>query len=151
MTGKKDILSRLSQAVIEYNASDAAFWASTAIEAGIDPTEALDALMDAIRQIGRQFARGELFLPDLVMSGEAMQAGAAILEAEIKQAASSPRARTLSVGTVAENLHDIGRSLMGTVFLGAGYRVIDLGIDVPASRFPEAVRLYEPDLLGLSA
>jgi corrinoid protein of di/trimethylamine methyltransferase len=153
MVVKTEILTHLSQAIIEYDDKDAASWARKAIEEGISPGEALDVLIDTIRQIGDGYARGELFLPDLIMAGEAMKSGAAVLEAEIKKKAGvrSPKIKTLVIGTVTGDMHDIGKSLVATMFMGAGYRVIDLGVDVPTMRFVEAVQEHEPDLLGLSA
>ncbi|MFC2030266.1 corrinoid protein [Chloroflexota bacterium] len=151
MAAEAGILAHLNQAVIEYDSEGAENWARKAIEAEISPTEALDSLMDTIRRIGAGYGRGELFLPDLIMAGEAMKRGAAVLEAEIKGNTTQHRTRSLVIGTVAGDVHDIGKSLVATMFMGAGYRIIDLGIDVPATRFIEAVKEHEPDLIGLSA
>ena len=118
---------------------------------GVDAGEALDVMIATVREIGNAFGRGELFLPDLVMAGEAMKSGSSVLEEALKGTGSARRNKTLVIGTVAGDIHDIGKSLVATMFVGAGYRVIDLGIDVPGEVFLQAVKEHQPDLLGLSA
>ena len=151
MATNTEILANLRKAVLEYEDEQAADWAERAIEAGISPGEALDVLIDTIKQIGDGYGRGDLFLPDLIGAGAAMKSAAAVLEEEIKKETATHRSKTLVIGTVAGDVHDIGKSLVATMFIGAGYRVIDLGIDVPTHRFLEAVQEHGPDLLGLSA
>jgi corrinoid protein of di/trimethylamine methyltransferase len=151
MATNTEILANLRKAVLEYEDEQAADWAERAIEAGLSPGEALDVLIDTIKQIGDGYGRGDLFLPDLIGAGAAMKSAAAVLEEEIKKETATHRSKTLVIGTVAGDVHDIGKSLVATMFIGAGYRVIDLGIDVPTHRFLEAVQEHGPDLLGLSA
>ncbi len=151
MSTREEILGHLRQAIVDYDADGTAHWARVALAEGIDAGEALDVMITTVREIGDGFGRGELFLPDLVMAGEAMKSGSSVLEEEIKRTGSASRNNTLVIGTVAGDIHDIGKSLVATMFVGAGYRVIDLGIDVPGERFVQAVQNHQPDLLGLSA
>lgn len=151
MPTKDEILSHLGQAILHYDPDSTAQWARTALAEGIDAGAALDVMIATVREIGDGFGRGELFLPDLVMAGEAMKSGSSVLEQAIKRTGSARGNKTLVIGTVAGDIHDIGKSLVATMFVGAGYRVIDLGIDVPGERLIEAVKEHKPDLLGLSA
>lgn len=144
-------LFRLQKAMAEYDADGTAAWAREALASGMEATEAMRLLTETIRAIGDSFGRGELFLPDLIMAGEAMKSASAILELAMKHDGTSRHDRTMVIGTVAGDIHDIGKSLVATMFIGAGFRVIDLGIDVPRARFVEAVSEYKPALLALSA
>jgi len=148
---KEEILESLKRAIVEYDIEGTAEWARRAVHEGIDPNEALDVLTVAVREIGAGFGRGDLFLPDLVLAGEAMKSGSAVLQSEIEKCQSTRVTKTLVIGTVAGDIHDIGKSLVATMFIGAGYDVIDLGIDVSCARFMQAVEDHHPDLLGLSA
>jgi len=147
----EDSLQKLQKAMAEYDAEGTARWARQALQDGLGPVEAMQMLTITIQGIGDAFGRGELFLPDLVMAGEAMKSASTVLEAAIKAGGISHQARTLLIGTVAGDIHDIGKSLVATMFIGAGFRVVDLGIDVPRARFVDAVREHRPALLGLSA
>ena len=144
-------VQQLREAMAEYDADGAARWARQVLQEGADSAEALEVLTSIIRTIGDAFGRGDLFLPDLVMAGEAMKSASSVLEAGVKAGDSGVRSRTLVIGTVAGDIHDIGKSLVATMFMGAGYRVIDLGIDVPRESFVRAVQEHRPDLLALSA
>jgi corrinoid protein of di/trimethylamine methyltransferase len=151
MSTQDVIFEKLKTAMSDYDAEETAEWAQEAIEAGIDPADALDVLTSAIREIGDGFGRGELFLPDLVLAGEAMKTGAAVLEGEIRKRGGARKSKRLVIGTAKGDIHDIGKSLVATMFIAAGFNVVDLGIDVPKEAFVEAVKEYEPDILGLSA
>ena len=151
MGTKAEILYELRQAMSDYDAEGTADWARRAVEAGVDPADALDILTSTIRQIGDGFARGDLFLPDLVLAGEAMKSGGAVLEEEIRKRGEDVQTSTVVIGTVAGDIHDIGKSLVATMFTGAGFNVIDLGIDTPRERFVQAVKEHEPAILALSA
>ena len=151
MSTQAETLDKLRQAMSDYDAEGTADWARRAVEAGIDPADALDILTSTIRQIGDGFARGDLFLPDLVLAGEAMKSGGAVLEEEIRKRGEDVQTSTVVIGTVAGDIHDIGKSLVATMFTGAGFNVIDLGIDTPRERFVQAVKEHEPAILALSA
>jgi trimethylamine corrinoid protein len=150
LTGE-EILDQLRQAIVDYDADGAANWARAALAEGVDAGEALDVMTATVREIGDAFGSGDLFLPDLVMAGEAMKCGSSVLEEAIKRTGSARGSKAFVIGTVAGDIHDIGKSLVATMFVGAGYRVVDLGIDVPCEAFIQAVNDHQPDLLGLSA
>jgi corrinoid protein of di/trimethylamine methyltransferase len=146
------LLSNLAETVKEYDTAGAAKWATQAMEAGIDPLEALDALTVAIREVGDDFAAGVCFLPELVSAAEAMQAAMPIIEEELDRAGGEREsAGKVVTGTVSGDIHNIGKSMLSTLLVADGFEVIDLGIDVPTPRFVEVVKEQRPDVLAMSA
>lgn len=149
---KENILENLKKAVIDYDAQDAAEWARQAVAEGIDPLEALDALTETIRYIGDLFGRGELWLPDLIAASETMSAATKILEEEIRR--SGARQKSLGVvviGTVAGDIHDIGKNMVATLLKAGGFEVHDLGINIQADEFVKAIIKHDAQILAMSA
>lgn len=147
-----EILENLKKAVGEYDSDRAAYWARKALEEKIDPILALDALTAAIRLIGDQFGQGELWLPDLIGASEAMSAASAVIEDEIQRTgAKRDSLGTVVIGTVQGDIHNIGKNMVATLLRAAGFQVHDLGVDVKAGAFLEAVRRFDADLLAMSA
>ena len=147
-----ETLGNLKRAVIEYDNEGAASWAKKAVEEKIDPTKALDALTEAIRQVGERFGRGELWLPDLVGAADAMQAAMPILEEELKRTGTKREALgTVVVGTVFGDIHSIGKSMVCTLLTAGGFEVHDLGVNIKAEEFLEAIEKYQADILAMSA
>ena len=147
-----ETLENLKRAVIECDAEAAASWARKAVEAKIDPIKAADALTEAIRQVGDRFGRGELWLPDLVGAADAMQAAMPILEEELKRI--DAKRETLGIvvaGTVFGDIHSIGKSMVCTLLTAGGFEVHDLGVNIKAEEFLEAVEKYQADVLAMSA
>jgi len=146
------VLEGLKKAVLEYDADAAAGWAAKAAEQGLDPLEALDAMTVTIREVGDRFGRGELWLPDLVGAAAAMQAAMPVIEAEIqKQGKQRSSLGTVVAGTVFGDIHSIGISIVVALARAQGFTVVDLGVDVTAERFVQAVTHEEADLLAMSA
>ena len=124
------ILENLGRSVKEYDKEGAARWATTAMEDKIDPLEALDVLTEAIREIGDAFGAGECFLPELVSAAEAMQEAMPIIEAELHASGVERKsAGKVVAGTVAGDIHNIGKSMLCTLLVADGFEVVDLGID----------------------
>jgi methanogenic corrinoid protein MtbC1 len=147
-----EILSGLGQAVTDYDPEAAAGWARQAVDSQVDPLAALAALTDAIRAVGEGFASGELWLPDLIAAAEAMTAGTEILEAEIsRQALHQTTEGVVVIGTVSGDIHDIGKNMVATLLRAGGFSVHDLGIDVAAEAFVDAVIRHDAGILALSA
>ena len=147
-----EVLENLKKAVIEYDDEAAVCWARKALEEGIDPVKALDALTKGVKQVGDGFGRGDLWLPDLVGAASAMTSATTILEERIK--ATGGKRQTLGrivIGTVYGDVHNIGKNMVSTLALAQGFEVIDLGVDIVAEKFIEAVLNNEPDILAMSA
>lgn len=147
-----EILDGLRQAVLDYDAEAAAGLAQEAMAAGVDPLAALEALTSAIRFVGEEFGRGELWLPDLLGASDAMLAATPILEAEITARGTERHsAGTVVIGTVQGDLHNIGKAMVCTLLTAEGFQVHDLGVNVAADQFVQAVRDHRPDILAMSA
>jgi methanogenic corrinoid protein MtbC1 len=146
------ILENLAQSVKAFDKQGAARWATAAVENKINPLQALDALTTAIREVGDAFGAGECYLPELVSAASALQAALPIIEDELRRTgAKRESVGKVIAGTVAGDIHNIGKSMLSTLLLADGFEVIDLGIDVPTGRFVEAVQEHEPDVVALSA
>ena len=147
-----EIFEGLQKAVIEYDVEAASSWARRAVEEKSDPIKALDALTQAIRQVGDGFGRGELWLPDLVGAADAMQSAVPIIEEELKRTgAKRVLPGTVVAGTVFGDIHSIGKTMVCALLTADGFDVIDLGINVKAEQFVEAVKKHRPDILAMSA
>lgn len=118
------------------------------IREGKDPSEILEACRRATTLIGERFERGEYFLSELVFAGEIFNGIMRIILPELKR--EFKPAGTIVLGTVQGDVHDIGKNIFKAFAEAAGFRVIDLGVDVPPERFVEAVRAHNPDIVGMS-
>lgn len=109
-----------------------------------------EAMIPAMDVVGEQFQNGEIYLPEMLMAARAMKAGMEILKPRIVQSGTAEMG-TVVLGTVQGDMHDIGKNLVSMGLEGAGFKVIDLGLDVSPERFVAAVREHEPLVVGLSA
>ena len=143
----------MRQAVVDGDADAAEAAAEAAIEAGIPPLAAIDeGFMPGMKEVGAGFAAGDLFLPDMMLAARAMQRALGILEPELKKAAIERTvAGRVVIGTVAGDIHEIGKNLVGMLLSTSGFEVHDLGVNVAPERFVEAVREHDADIVGLSA
>jgi len=120
------------------------------IKEGTDPTEILDATRAAMDLVGKRFEKEEYFIPDLVMAGEIMKGISEIVKPLLKKGAASIKKGKVLIGTVAGDIHDIGKDIVTFMLDVSGYDVLDLGIDVPVSTFVEKTREFQPRVVGLS-
>jgi 5-methyltetrahydrofolate--homocysteine methyltransferase len=142
---------RLYEAILKGDSTTAATLAQEALAAGCDARQMLSCRMiPAMNEVGRRFESGECFVPELLLAGRAMKSALKYLQ-PILASGCSESAGTVVIGTVQGDLHDIGKNLVCALLEGGGFQVHDLGVDVPASRFVEAVKRYAPDIVGLSA
>jgi corrinoid protein of di/trimethylamine methyltransferase len=149
---KDELIRRLSTAVEEGSVEESKALAEKSIEAGYDPLDVLEGVNGALREVGERFGLGEVFLTDLMFCGEAGKSAMNVLTEEIKrQKKEIPYKGRVLIGTVAGDIHDIGKSLVVALLTAEGFEVMDLGIDVPDETFVEKVREFKPDVLGLSA
>lgn len=152
MTNER-LLTAMTQAVIDGLPDKARELAEGALREGIDPMQAIEeGFTPGMQVVGEGFANGELFIPDLVMSGEAMKAAIAVLEPALGQKGQQRRVLgKVVIGTVLGDIHEIGKTLVATMLAANGFEIHDLGVDVPPQRFVEAVREADANLVGLSA
>jgi methanogenic corrinoid protein MtbC1 len=148
-------LAQLSQAVIDGDVEEARRLARAWGEAGNDPLQAVErGFSEGIRRVGVLWEEGEYFLPELVQGAEAMKAALEALNPwlGVRGGEGQPRGRgRIVIGTVQGDLHDIGKSLVGTMLSAHGFEVRDLGSDVPVARFVEEARRHDADVVGVSA
>jgi 5-methyltetrahydrofolate--homocysteine methyltransferase len=146
-----EILQKISEELQKGNYQEVPKLIQEALNAKIPPAKILsDGLVAGMDIVGDKFRRDELFMPEVLISAKAMQAGMDILRPKLIEAGVK-LAGKIVVGTVKGDLHDIGKNLVGMLMEGAGFQVIDLGIDVPTEKFVEAVKSQKPNVLGLSA
>lgn len=145
-------LEELSQAIDNYDAAAAERLARRAVDEGIEPVAAFEAMTAAIKRIGDGFEAGTRWLPDLIGAAGAMQAASPVLEAAIKATGGKKATLgTVVAGTVQGDIHSIGIEMVCTLLVAAGFDVHYLGIDVTPERFIEAVRETGADIVALSA
>ena len=148
---QQEILEDLAEDVMTGSVAVAPETVQEAIEAGIEATIILkQGMIAGMTEIGGRFERGEAFVPEMLLAANAMQAGLNILRPKLIEA-DVPAAGKVVLGTVKGDLHDIGKNLVGMMLEGAGFEVIDLGIDVPPEKFVSAIQEHQPDLVGMSA
>lgn len=147
------LFKEMTNAVISGLPDRARELANDALREGVDPLEAIEAgFKPGMEVVGEGFDAGDLFIPDLIMAGEAMKAGIATLEPELmrREQAREVLGRVV-IGTVEGDIHEIGKTLVATMLAAAGFEVHDLGVDVPAQKFVDTVRDTDANLVGLSA
>ena len=146
-----EILSELSTAVIEGNMDDIEELTRDALDDGLDAKQILDkGLMPGMDHVGVEFKAGNMFVPEVLRSARVMHASMDILKPLLAESGAKMVGKLL-LGTVKGDLHDIGKNLVGMMCEGAGFEVKDLGKDVSPDDFVEAVKEFEPDVLGMSA
>ena len=151
MTGHEELLDQLYGAVLSGEVNRAVEVTQEGLGSDIEPTVLLfDAMIPALEEIGRRFETGEVFLPEMLIAANAMQGAMTILRPLIVAAGVETIGRFV-MGTVAGDIHDVGKNLCNVMLEGAGFEVIDLGINVPAQAFVDAIREMEPDVVGMSA
>ena len=147
------LFAAMRQSIIDGDPEQVERLARESLALGIDPLEAINrGFVEGVNFVGEQFGLGEMFLPDLVMGGEAMKAAVAILEPEMQRRGSKRDSLgTVVLGTVKGDIHEIGKTLVMTMLSASGFQVHDLGVDVPVERFVAKVREVHADIVGLSA
>lgn len=145
------IFEQLSTTVIEGNNDNAAQLVQQGLDEGLTAKEILDnGLVAGMSEVGVRFKRGDMFVPEVLMSAETMQAALFVLRPHLISSGTR-LIGTIVVGTVKGDLHDIGKNLVGMMCEGAGFEVIDLGFNVDPQRFVTAIKEHQPDIVGMSA
>jgi corrinoid protein of di/trimethylamine methyltransferase len=143
--------AQLYEAILTGNAKLAEQVTNEALEAGTDPSELLGKYMiPAMDEVGKRFECNEYFVPELLIAARAMKTALQILTPRLAAAGTEAVGRVV-IGTVQGDLHDIGKNLVASMLEGGGFQVVDLGVDVPASRFVEAAQEKDGTIVALSA
>jgi 5-methyltetrahydrofolate--homocysteine methyltransferase len=144
-------IEAIYHAVMEGNANEAATLVQATLDAGIPPSDILNkGCIAAMGEVGRLFEEGEMFVPEMLIAARAMQAGMNVLKPHLAEGEITSAGKAV-IGTVAGDLHDIGKNLVGMMMEGAGFEIVDMGTDVSADAFVGAVKTHNPDLIGMSA
>lgn len=149
----QELYEAMAQSIIDGEVEDASRLARQAIEAGIDPLVAInEGFVKGLDHVGEAFGCGEMFLPDLVLAAEAMKAAVAVLEPELERTGQERKVLgKVVIGTVAGDIHDIGKTLVATMLSASGFQVFDLGVNVDVTAFTEKARDVEADIVGVSS
>ncbi len=145
------IYEQLYTAILEGNGDAVPGLVEKALGQGMGPKDILDnGMVVAMNEVGVRFKAGDMFVPEVLMSAEAMQAGLKILRPHLISSGAKLIGKIV-MGTVKGDLHDIGKNLVGMMCEGGGFEVVDLGFNVEPERFIEAIKQHQPQIVGLSA
>ncbi|WP_372995228.1 B12-binding domain-containing protein [Lutispora sp.] len=145
------ILEQISENVLEGQTKKVVELVEQAINEGCPVKDIInEGLIAGMNEVGELFKEGEVFVPEVLISAKAMNAGMELLKPLIQDGDVKKIGRIV-MATVKGDLHDIGKKLVGMMMEGAGYEIIDLGVDIPPEKIVEAIKEYNPDLLGMSA
>jgi 5-methyltetrahydrofolate--homocysteine methyltransferase len=143
----------MRQSIVDGAPENASALAKQALDQGLPPLAIIDnGFIPGMAEVGEQFAKHQMFLPDMLAAAEAMRAAMAVLEPELKrQGRERPSAGTVVLGTTKGDIHEIGKTLVGTLLTANGFKVHDLGVDVPCEQFAASARELNADIIGVSA
>jgi len=149
----EDLYKEMAQSITDGESEKAAELAKQAIAQGIDPLDAINkGFVAGVNFVGDQFSCGNMFLPELVMAGEAMKAAVAVLEPEMTRRGTERKMLgKVVLCTVEGDIHEIGKTLVGTMLAATGFQVFDLGVDVPVMKVVEKAREVKADIVAMSA
>jgi 5-methyltetrahydrofolate--homocysteine methyltransferase len=144
-------VKEIFEAVVGFNEPGIAQLVQKELDAGTDLDEVLnDGLIGAMDEVGRRFSKGELFVPEMLMAAQTMKAGLKILKPLLAEGTTESKG-TVVIGTVKGDLHDIGKNLVAMMMEGAGFNVVDLGVDVETDVFIKAAQENKAKVIALSA
>jgi methanogenic corrinoid protein MtbC1 len=141
---------KLIDAIADMQEEEALKLVSEMVESGSKPMAILEAVRKAMDVVGQRYEKGEYYLPELVLAGEMMNQITDMVKSELAKSPSVKRLGKVLIGTVEGDIHDIGKDIVGFMLDVNGFEVLDLGVDVSAQKFTEAVRDFQPQVVGLS-
>ncbi len=149
----KEIFEKLTNSIIMGEPEITVEVTKEALSAGIEPMDIIrQGLVPGMNVVGEKFSSGEYFLPDLIIAADGMQQAMELLEPELRlRQQTLESAGIIVIGTVKGDIHEIGKSLVATMLSANGFKVIDLGVDVPTQKFVDKVKETGADIVGLSA
>jgi 5-methyltetrahydrofolate--homocysteine methyltransferase len=144
-------ISSLYHAILDGDAGGAKAGVQAALETGLEPGAILaEGMIAAMSEVGRRFEEGEYYVPEMLIAARAMQAGLSMLKPHLVSSDVKSAGR-VAIGTVKGDLHDIGKNLVALMLEGAGFEIIDLGVDVPPEKFIEAITTNAAQMIAFSA
>ena len=144
-------LDRISSGVIAGDDAEVAELTRKAIDEGMQPSEIINGgLIKGMNVVGQRFKAGEMYVPEVMVAARAMKAGMELVRPLMVEG-DIPSAGKVVLGTVAGDLHDIGKNLVGMMMESGGMTVVNMGVDIPADKFAQAVREHQPNVLAMSA
>ena len=146
-----ETLELLYQSILKGKAPDAKIYTQKALEENIPPQEIISKGMNsAMEEVGLRFSQHDLFLPEMMIAARAMKEGMGIIEPHIVGESIAAIGKII-LGTIKDDMHDVGKNLIAMMFKGAGFDVVDLGIDVPKEKLLESIQQESPEFVGISA
>lgn len=146
-----DLLSSIKASLINMDRGKVVELTRKALDDGVKPEDILSkALTPGMEIVGQSYEKDEIFIPEMLMSAEAMQGAMELLRPVLTKAELAGTGKVI-IGTVEGDVHDIGQQIVSMMLEGAGFQVFNLGIDVPAAKFVEKVKAEKPDIIGMSA
>jgi methylmalonyl-CoA mutase cobalamin-binding domain/chain len=146
MTSRGEIVN----AFVELDEPRALELAGEMMESGVDPVEILEMCREGMSIVGERFERGDFFLSEMVMAAEIFNQIMEQIRPQLKRVVTEYKGKIV-IGTVEGDVHDIGKNIVVALLEAEGFDIVDLGVDVPPSRFVEAIREHEPDIVGMSS
>lgn len=144
-------LEKISSGVIGGDDAGVAELTQKAVDEGVEPAEIINGgLINGMNVVGQRFKAGDMYVPEVMVAARAMKAGMALVRPLIVEG-DIPSAGTVVIGTVAGDLHDIGKNLVGMMMESGGMTVVNMGVDISTDKFAAAVREHKPDVLAMSA
>jgi 5-methyltetrahydrofolate--homocysteine methyltransferase len=143
-------MNALVEAITEMREEDAVRLAREELKTGTPPVEILDHCREAMAMIGQRFEEGDCFVPELILAGEILRQISDVVKPQLTQTAGVKKIGRVVMGTVEGDIHDIGKDIVTFMLDVNGFEVKDLGVDVPAAKFVEAVKDFQPQVVGLS-
>ncbi|MGD0686854.1 MAG: corrinoid protein [Streptosporangiaceae bacterium] len=146
-----ELLKQLYDFTLVGNAPEVLSLTNQGIEMGLGPEMLLyEALIPSLEEVGARFERGDFFVPEMLIAGRAMAGALEVLRPLLAETGAESIGKIV-MGTVKGDVHDIGKNLVNIMFEGAGFEVIDLGVQVSPEKFIDAIRQHQPDIVGFSA
>ena len=146
-----EIFEKLSTAVLEGDADKAHKLVERGLKQGLSPKEILDnGLIVGMDEVGARFKRGDMFVPEVLMSADSMASGMEILRPLLVESGVEMLGKVV-MGTVKGDLHDIGKNLVSMLCEGAGFEIVDIGFNAEPEKFIEAIKRHQPQVVGMSA
>ena len=147
----EELLKQLYDATLVGNAPEVLSLTDQGLAKGLGPEVLLyEALIPSLEEVGARFERGDFFVPEMLIAGKAMAGALEVLRPLLAETGAESIG-TIVMGTVKGDVHDIGKNLVNIMFEGAGFQVIDLGVQVAPEKFVDAIREHQPDIVGFSA